>query len=126
MAASKFASLTSQSHFSLAARRADDPATQDLRDLAGDGARCAGGARHHDRFAGFGPADVLYPEVRCYSVDAEQTQREVGRHARQNLVYSPERLAIGYNVVLPAEITPHQVTGLEIGVTRLEHLPGSE
>jgi hypothetical protein len=110
----------------LAARRADNPATQDLRDLAGNGARCASGARHHDRFTGFGLADVLHPEVRRHSVDAEETQREVGRHARQNLVNPSKRRTVGYDIVLPTEVTPHEVTGLEIGVPRLEHLPGSE
>jgi hypothetical protein len=41
-------------------------------------------------------------------------------------VHPVEAFSIGRSIVLPAELASHEVTRLEVRMTRLEHLPGSE
>src|SRR5260370_25520739 len=126
MAASKCASLTSQSHLSLPPRRADDAAARDFGNLACDGARGPGGARYHDAFTGFDLADLVHSEIRRQPVEPEQAQRKVGQRAGSDFVHTAEVLAVGHDVVLPAEIAPHDIARLEVGMTRFDHLSDGE
>ena len=114
------------SAFSRAARGADNLAALDLGDLAGDGARGPGGARHHDGLTSLDLADLDHPEIRCQAVDSEQAQREVGRRVGSDLLHSAEAFAIGHEVVLPAEVASHEVARSEVRMARVDHLPDSK
>src|SRR4029450_7241371 len=95
-------------------------------DLSRNGTRGACGTRHHGCFAGFDLANVRYPEICCEAVEAEQAQRKVERHARRKLLYPAEGFSIGCSIILPAEVASHEVTRLEVRMTRLEYLPDGE
>ena len=41
-------------------------------------------------------------------------------------MHPAEAFAVGHDVVLPAEVASHDVTRLEVGMTRFEHLPDSK
>src|SRR5712691_6999138 len=114
------------SAFSRPARGADDAAPLDLGDLAGDRARGAGSARHHDGLTGPDLADLDHPEIRCQAVDPEQAQRKVGRRAGSDLLHPAEAFAVGHDVVLPTEIAAHDVARREVGMTRFDHPPGGK
>ena len=112
--------------FGLATRGADDAAARDLGDLTGDGARSPGGTGHHDGLTSLDLADLDHPEIRGQAVEAEKAQREVRRDAGSDLVHAAEALAVGHHVVLPTEIAAHDVTRLELAMTRFDHLPDGE
>src|SRR5258708_21439214 len=82
--------------FLLAARGADDAAALDLGDLAGDGARGPGGARHHDGLTSLDLADLDHPEIRCQAVHSKQTQPKVGRRAGSDLLHPASAFTIGH------------------------------
>jgi hypothetical protein len=91
--------------------------------MASDRARRPGGARHHDGLTSLDLADLDHSEIRRQAVDTEQAQREVGWCAWRNLLHPAEASAIGHDVVLPTEVASHDVTLLEVGTTRFQHLP---
>src|ERR1700688_1123545 len=67
---------------------------------------------------------AIWPAIE--PVAAEQTQREVGRHAGWNLVHPAEDFSVGRDIVLPAEAALHDVAHIEVRMTRLEYLPDSK
>jgi hypothetical protein len=55
-----------------------------------------------------------------------KAQDKAERRARGQLFYSAEGFSIGRRIILPAEIASHEVTRLEVWMTRFKYLPDGE